>query len=86
MHTGDTTRTTNPEDARRLTIKRNSVAVVTDGSAVERGAAVARDVESPDVVLLGTGRGKVKSRVKRRRKSGKLGRGKKENGQKKDGE
>jgi len=27
----------NPEDVRRLTVKRNSVAVVTDGSAVRLG-------------------------------------------------
>ena len=34
----------NPEDARRLTVKRNSVAVVTDGSAVLAGRANAADV------------------------------------------
>jgi malate dehydrogenase (oxaloacetate-decarboxylating) len=41
----------NPEDARRLTIKRNTVAVVTDGSAVLRLllAAGARDVVVCDV-------------------------------------
>ena len=38
-----------------LVLSRQAIPVVTDGGAVELGAAVIRKVESPDVVLVGTG-------------------------------
>jgi transketolase len=38
-----------------LILSRQGIPVVTDGSAVERGAAVVRSAPSPAVVLLGTG-------------------------------
>ncbi|NNE12722.1 MAG: transketolase [Ilumatobacter sp.] len=38
-----------------LVLSRQGVEVVTDGSAVERGAGIVRDVEDPAVVIVGTG-------------------------------
>lgn len=38
-----------------LMLNRQGIEVVTDGTAVERGAGVVRPVDRPDVVLVGTG-------------------------------
>jgi len=38
-----------------LVLSRQNITVVTDGSAVERGAGVVRDADQPQVVLLATG-------------------------------
>jgi transketolase len=38
-----------------LVLSRQNITVVTDGSAVERGAGVVRDIDQPQVVLLATG-------------------------------
>jgi transketolase len=38
-----------------LVLSRQNITVVTDGSAVERGAGIVRDVDQPQVVLLATG-------------------------------
>ncbi len=38
-----------------LVLSRQNIEVVTDGSAVERGAGVVREVDDPGVILVGTG-------------------------------